>query len=565
MLQKNPTYFYISYTDLYYKLFTFFFILEIMNDVRTIFVNQIGYEVDGNKFAYVRGSQSGNSFFIVDECGKTVFSGKVNEPVKDRVAAEDICAIDFSEFKEEGTFAIKVGDGESVSFKIGCGLFDDLFLSILRYFTLSRCGQEIKMEDEKLLLWNHPACHTGTAKIFGTDETKKVLGGWHDAGDYGRYIVAGTKAVMDLLLAYEAVGKSFKEFDILDEVRFELEWMLQMQREDGAVYHKISCYHFCSFILPQNELDDLVISPISTAATADFAGCLAYASTFYKTIDEKFSKTLLVAAEKAQNYLENHEDELYKNPPEISTGYYGDWNLKDERYFAYAALYSVTKNQKYLEEAIRVRKEAEKIPFNETEPWKVPWCEGFGWSSVAGYGTEILLKNKKDIQNKEIIDYLENSVKTAAEKIFKCVENASFGTCLERFVWGSNGAICDNAHVLLMAYDLTRDERYFEAARKQADYLLGCNPLDVCYVTGFGANSVKNPHHRPSGALKNVMHGMLAGGPSEWLADEVAKANLQNKPPLQCYIDKQGSYCTNEIAIYWNSAFVYLVSRVCLK
>lgn len=536
-----------------------------MKDIGSIFVNQIGYKVDGSKFAYVRGTQAEDTFFIVDECGKKVFSGKVSSPVKDRVAAEDICALNFSEFKKEGAFVIRVGEEESVPFKIGNGIFEDLFLSILQYFTLSRCGQEVKVENDKLLLWNHPICHSGTAKIFGTDKSKKVLGGWHDAGDYGRYIVAGTKTVMDLLLAFESVGNSFSKFDILDEVRFELEWMLQMQREDGAVYHKISCYHFCSFILPQNELDDIVIAPISTSATADFAGCLAYASSFYKFIDESFSKTLLVAAEKAQNYLENHEDELYKNPPEITTGYYGDWNVKDERYFAYCALFSVTKNKKYLEEAIKVRKEAEKIPFNETEPWKVPWSESFGWSSVAGYGTEILLKNKKDIQSKEIVDYLENSVKTAAEKIFKCFDNSSFGTCVEKLVWGSNGAVCDNAHVMLMAYDLTGDERYFEAAKRQVDYLLGCNPLNICYVTGFGTKSVKNSHHRPSGALKNIMPGMLAGGPSEWLADEVAKVKLQNKPPLQCYIDEQGSYCTNEVAIYWNSAFVHLVSRVCIK
>ena len=54
-----------------------------------------------------------------------------------------------------------------------------------------------------------------------------------------------------MLLAYKKCPEKFAAFDLLGEVRFELEWLLQMQREDGAVYHKISCYHFCAFIMPQ--------------------------------------------------------------------------------------------------------------------------------------------------------------------------------------------------------------------------------------------------------------------------------------------------------------------------
>ena len=106
---------------------------------------------------------------------------------------------------------------------------------------------------------SHPDCHSTPAVIYGTDVKKEVNGGWHDAGDYGRYIVAASKTVMDLLLAYEQSAQTFTKFNILDEVRFELEWMLKMQREDGGVFHKVSCYHFCGFINPQDEKDELVI------------------------------------------------------------------------------------------------------------------------------------------------------------------------------------------------------------------------------------------------------------------------------------------------------------------
>ena len=77
-----------------------------------------------------------------------------------------------------------------------------------------------------------------------------------------------------------------------------------MQREDGGVFHKVSCYHFCGFINPQDEKDELVISPVSSTATADFAGCLAFASGFYKESDPAFAKSLMDAALKAEELRE---------------------------------------------------------------------------------------------------------------------------------------------------------------------------------------------------------------------------------------------------------------------
>ena len=524
---------------------------------KSIFINQIGYKPNSTKIAYVRGGLKDEVFFIVDNKGVSVYSGKLNAPVEDRVAGEPICTADFSEFTGTGEYRICMDEAASSVFPIGNGLFDDLYYSILNYFYLSRCGENIEGED-----WSHDACHTGIAEIYGTGLTKNVQGGWHDAGDYGRYVVAGAKTIMDLLLAYEVSGTKFNRFDILKEVRFELEWMLQMQRDDGAVYHKISCYHFCPFILPQLETDKLVLAPVSTAATADFAGCLAYAAQFYEESDKAFAETLVAAAIKAQDYLDTHKDELYKNPPEITTGGYGDWNVMDERYFALCSLYVVTGKKAYLKKAMEIRKTAMGQPIDETAPWKRPWIDAFSWGCVSAYGTEILLKNQDKIEDKTIIDDLKNAIIKEADRIYAVVEKSAFGTGFERAFWGSNGHVSDLAHMLLLANELTGNNKYYEAAKKQFDYILGCNPLNLCYVTGFGKNTVQNPHHRPSGAIGKCMPGMLAGGPAEGLMDEVAKKHLQNKAPLQSFVDLQGSYSTNEVAIYWNSPFVYLVAKI---
>ncbi|MBO4532855.1 MAG: glycoside hydrolase family 9 protein [Treponema sp.] len=554
-----------------------------------LFVNQIGYVLDGTKFAYATGLAGGESFELCSKAdGAVVFTGQSNPPITDRVAGEPVCCLDFSSFKTAGTYFIRVTakDGktaQSEPVNIGTGLYDDIYFSILYYFYLSRCGQDTV--DNKFNKWGHPACHATPAVIYGTDVKKEVNGGWHDAGDYGRYIVAASKAVMDLLMAYEAgncersaVTRHCKRsavtrhcersaaisFDILAEVRFELEWMLKMQRPDGGVFHKVSCYHFCGFINPQDEKDELVISPVSSTATADFAGCLAFASEFYKSSDPAFAKSLMNAALKAWKYLETHDDELFKNPPEITTGGYGDWSSADERYFACAALFLRTGDQTYVSRAMEIRNSIIDKPDNPDFPWINKWHEGFGWGMVAGYGTELFLRAKDKINDDSVVQTLTNSILSHADKLLDRVNKASFGTVLDKVHWGSCGHVCDDAHSLLVAYDLTGRTEYYEAAKKQIDYVLGCNPNNVCYVTGFGANTVKYPHHRPSATLGDAMPGMLSGGPCEGLYDAAAKEKLGplNLPPLRCFIDDWASYSTNEIAIYWNSTLVYVASKL---
>lgn len=531
-----------------------------MNNI--IYINQIGYLPSEKKFAYVYESllNGADSFSLVDSNGKTVYSGKISAGVKDELIDQSVCCCDFSDFSDEGNFTICIGNNKNKNVRIGTSSYNDLYYSVLNYFYMSRCGHEIVDCDK----WSHPACHTDIAEIYGTKETKLVTGGWHDAGDYGRYVVAGSKAVMDLLLAYEYSKDKFNAFDILSEVRFELDWLLQMQREDGGVYHKISCYHFCGFILPQDEKDKIVISPVSTAATCDFAGCLAYASTFYKKEDPAFADKLLKAAVKAQDYVDKHEDEIFSNPPEITTGSYGDWNVSDERYFALCSLFAATGDRSYLNKALEIRSNQKNKTENYQEPWKLNWYEGFSWGCVSGYGSEILLKNQQLVGDRVIVEDIRNGILEIAVKILEDSKKSSFGLSLTKIFWGSNGAVCDHAHIFLLAYDLTGNKEFYDAALKNLNYVLGCNPIDMCYVTKNGVNSPVKPHHRQSGFLNDVMPGMLAGGPSAGLQDAVAKEKLQGKSPLMCYIDDTGSYSTNEIAIYWNSPLVYVIARLAL-
>ena len=525
-----------------------------------IFINQIGYRLLDTKNVFVSKEAKGeaNEFSVCEKAGgKVVFTAALTAAPDDELSGGGYFAGDFSAVQTAGEYYISLGKERSFDFTISDSVYDDVALSTLKYFTDSRCGQGV--------------CHTGIAEVYGTGEKKNVQGGWHDAGDYGRYIVAGTKTVMDLLLAYKKCPEHFaalnggKGFDLLGEVRFELEWMLQMQRKDGAVYHKISCYHFCPFIMPQEEKDQLVLAPVSTSATADFAGCLAYASGFYKAEgpnqDEAFAQALLEAALKAQTYLFSHDDELYINPPEITTGGYGDRDVRDERYFALCSLFAATGEKNYLNQALKIRQDKKRDKGDPKHPWNNGWQEGFGWPFVSGYGTECLL-GVEDLLPADLLAEITIGIISQAEKYLTISNESAFKYCSKFVMWGSNGAICDLAHIMLMAYDLTGRDNFLKAAKAQIDYILGCNPVNYCYVTGAGSKPVVNPHHRPSGASGKVYPGMLSGGPCGALLDAYAKEHLTGRPPLKCFADAQPSYSTNEVAIYWNSAFAYVMARI---
>lgn len=526
---------------------------------KNIFVNQIGYLPNDRKTAFLT-ETAGNQDDTFELCEmsskRVVFTGKIRaknddgSKYIDSNVGEEIFTADFSEFSQEGEYFIRIGEQESFPFEINPQVYKNLYYSALNYFNFSRCGQNI--------------CHTADAEIYGTNETKNVQGGWHDAGDYGRYIVPTAKTVMDLLLAYDSTKEIFTDFDILSEVRFALEWMLKMQREDGAVYHKISCYHFCGFIKPEDEKDKLVISSVSTAATADFAGSLAFASKFYQKDDKEFSQKLLDAALKAQEYLDHHDDEIFINPPEITTGSYGDRHVSDERYFALCALWEATENPEYLKKALEIRENEillSQKKENDAEK-KYFWYDGFGWGLMAGFGTEILINNSHKIDDKVTVQKLKDAVLKNAENCLETAQKSAFLYGSRFYGWGSNGAVCDQAHILMLAYKISGKQEYKTVAKAQIDYVLGCNPLNFCYVTGWGAKSPEHPHHRPSGATKKVMPGMLVGGPCAGLNDEYARTHLANLPALKCYADAEPSYSTNEVAIYWNSSLVYVLSQI---
>lgn len=526
----------------------------------SIITNQIGYQCKDKKIAVFRNVKDTTFQVINVKTEHVVGTFPISEPFHNEYSGEDIALGDFSTVSIPGTYKLRMKECEdSYTFVVDQGVYKPILKDLFRMYYLQRCGCEVTKELGGV--YAHKACHNTLATIYGTDDKIDVTGGWHDAGDYGRYIVAGAVTVADLLYAYETNCTLFeanydipesnsKVPDILSEVRYELEWMLKMQdKKNGGVYHKVTCASFPDFVMPEEETEELIVSPISVTATATFAASMALSVPYYINYDENFSKKCYHAAIKAWDALDNlHIPGGFKNPEGIVTGEYGDCTDTDEIYWAAAELYKLTGDIKY------------HNAFKKMVEQKV-W-HGYGWEDVGSFGNRAYLTTSYPI-DKEIADKITTSIKEEGYKLLQSASKDGYGISIEdNYIWGSNMLIGNMGMLLLDTYNITKDKAYRHAAKAHLDYLLGKNPMGICYVTGHGTVSPKNPHHRPSGAKQQAMPGMLVGGPDCGLHDPKAESALKGMPPAKCYVDDIESYSTNEITIYWNSPLIYLLAEL---
>lgn len=516
-------------------------------------VNQLGYKPDAKKTAVFRNTGGGEFSVVNADTEKIVYTGTMEGPIDNKSAKETNYIGDFSDVTTPGKYIIKAeGLDDSYSFEIGEDIYDDLFNDTIRMLYLQRCGTKVEDTD-----FGHPVCHDSIATVYKTDTKIDVTGGWHDAGDYGRYIVAAAKTVADLLYAYEASPELFTDSvgipesgngtpDILDEVRYELEWMMKMQDQtDGGVYHKVTCDVFPEYVMPEDEVKPLIVMPKSTTSTADFAASMALAYEFYKDVDSEFANKCLAAAEKAYGWAIANPDVLYANPEDVVTGEYGDKNPKDELYWAAAQMYRATGKDSYLADAEAISTKLRK---------------GLDWSTVGDYGNIALLTMDGIDKGSDAYLNAKSIVTSQADDFVAVSDEQAYGVAIESYHWGSNMTIANAGNILGMAYKVTGDEKYMDAANAQLHHLLGINPNGVSYVTGFGTASPQNTHHRPSMVVGKSMPGMLVGGVNSNLEDNAALAYCVDSAPAKCWVDNSESYSTNEITIYWNSPLTYLLA-----
>jgi len=499
--------------------------------------------------------------------------------------------LEWTNWKTKKTYTMN----ESFEFRIDENIYDDAMLAnAVNYYYQNRSGIPIESKyitsgDKDSLA--HPAGHTTDdayvqpkwvkfySNEFDGDKTYSVdgVGGWYDAGDHGKYVVNGGISVWTLQNTYElakAMGTADKYNDgkvmsipensngypdILDEARYELEWMFKMivsskdphwgKSCENFVYHKLHDHKWTGLATKAWEYEKewkttRIVKPPTYAATLNVAACAAQASRLWKDIDPKFSEECLEVAKKTYAAVKNSGDkfkitdakeDIWKTDPQfapldqaIGGGPYGDTYVLDDFYWAGCELFITTGDEEYYNDISTYKNTNDKTGKDKAFSLTTNLGGGenkgsfssFNWGCTSGLGTLSLYLNPdcglKDADKESVT----SSILSAGDDYVEYMHSKNNGMGIpyqgsvftdpnnigndengnpieiEGYEWGSNSFVINNALVMAYAYWASGDDKYLNGAAEAMDYLYGRNGLNFCYVSGYGSHCLTNPHHR---------------------------------------------------------------------
>ncbi|MEU3460345.1 glycoside hydrolase family 9 protein [Streptomyces sp. NPDC006733] len=561
-------------------------------------VNQVGYLPDGPKNGtLVTDTTTAQTWTLKNAGGTAVATGATKPGGTDPTSGQNVQTFDFGSYTTPGSgYTVTIGDEVSEPFSIANDVYSSLRTDSLAYYYHQRSGIAI---DGSLAgaSYARPAGHLNLAPNTGDndvpcqpgvcDYTLDAAGGWYDAGDQGKYVVNGGISVSELMNTYErtltaagadgaALGDGKLKVpergngvpDILDEARWELNFLMEMQVPDGhplsgMAHHKLHDQAWTG--LPQAPEKDgqlRELHPPSTAATLNLAAAGAQCARLFKPYDAAFADRCLTTSTKAWTAAKAHPA-VYADPNDATGGgAYSDSNVTDEFYWAAAELFITTGADTYRQAVLA-------SPLHGDSAAVFP-SDGFSWGSTAALGALDLAAVPNGLTADQL-GIVRTMVTHAADRYAADSQGALYGAPYappgNHYVWGSNSQVLNNAVVLGVANDLTGESKYRNAVLHALDYVLGRNPLNQSYVTGFGERDSHNQHsriwaHQLNADLPSPPAGTLAGGPDSQLEDPTAQSKLTGCAPAMCYIDDIQSYSTNESAINWNAPLAWVASYV---
>lgn len=555
-------------------------------------LNQVGFFPDGPKTAVFItnpacsaevgsgdvGPSAWAAFVLSADLKDTVFKGELGFPVMDPISHQKTRLIDFSAVKDTGNFVLWIpGIGYSYPFHIANEVFLPLARTVAKAYYYQRASMPISSEFGGPLARpeghpdDHVLVHGSAASVDRPEGTfLSSPGGWYDAGDYNKYIVNSGITMGTLLSVCEDFPQLVNHFstdipdtdpgvpDLLEEILYNLRWMLTMQDPaDGGVYHKLTNAQFDPFIMPDKATTPRYVVAKGTCATLDFAAVMAQASRVlgkYPGACPRLKDSCIHAAMKAWAWAKAHPQVYYDQTaisqhfsPAIGTGAYGDRQSADEFVWAGIELYLSTGRAEYKSVIDTLHVGLVGVPT---------------WSDVRTLGLYSLLRpTSLDIPEALLVS-IKKGILAQAQRWVVGLSGTGYHTAMGQnprdYVWGSNSVASNQGVLLLQAYMLTMDKKYYSLALDNLDYILGRNATGYCFVTGVGSHSPMHPHHRISASdgVVDPVPGWMVGGPNPGRQDgSVYPTTIPN----EAYTDQTPAYACNEIAINWNAPLVYLV------
>ena len=549
----------------------------------TVKVNQVAYVPGTPKGATaINSSGAPVAWMVRNAAGTTVASGQTAVRGFDASSGDNVHVIDFSALDTVANgYVLSVAGASSFPFDISADPIRRLRYDALAFFYHQRSGVAIQSQFVGTA-YARPAGHINVAPNRGDNAvacrvncgyTLDVRGGWYDAGDHGKYVVNGGISAWQLINEYErtlyiagadraALGDGTLAIpertngvpDILDEARWEVEFLLKMQVPDGRTFagmahHKIHDQNWTGLPLrPEADPQLRLLSAPTTAATLNLAAVAAQASRVWRVIDPAFSSRTLVAAEKAYAAAKANPNRLADANDGVGGGTYTDNSVIDEFYWAAAELYITTGNTTY-------RNDLSSSTYFRGSGFTQ---QGFDWWWTPGLGDTSLAIVPNGLPASDI-SATRAALVSFADRLLTQANAQGYPAPTARYDWGSNGVVANNAMILALAFDFTSQQKYRAGVYQALDYLLGRNAFAQSFISGYGEKASRNQHHRfwanqLNGSMPNPPPGSLAGGPNTGLQDPVAMARVTGCRPQKCYLDDINAWSLNEVAINWNAA-----------
>ena len=571
--------------------------------VRAVRVNQVGYPAGWPVRATVATDAVGPlRWHLLDATGHPTTSGETTVHGIDTAAGEPVHTISFPATADGEGWTLSVGGVRSEPFALGAPAahhYQALAVDARKFLYHQRSGTPIAVPYVEAR-YARPAGHTDVRPNRGDGAVscdrpecpnRRVLrltngcrghdlrGGWYDAGDHGKYAVTTAITAWFLQHAHErdrtAVGPSLNIPesgngipDQLDEARWGLEFLLAAQLpatdpQAGMVFHAVHDVRWTGLPLrPDQDREPRIARRPSTAATFGLAAAAAQAARVWEPYDPVFAARCATAAKRAWTAATTSQPSYATAVGVDGGGPYDDTDVRDERYWAAVELSALTGTDVYRYEVHRTSLDVHSalragFDWRHTAPLGLlTLAAGPGWTAGADAGAA------------------RTSLVTAADQHLATIARQGHGTpyapASGQYEWGSNARVLAHALVLGAAADHSRQQRYSDGERACLDYLLGRNATGASQVTGYGTDTVTQPHHRFFAQALDPTYpppppGIVVGGPNSGLEDPVAARARRDAPPQRSWVDHIGSWATNEVTIGWNAALSVVTGRVATR
>lgn len=496
----------------------------------------------------------------------------------------------------------------SYTFRIAPDVYNDALKYALRMYYFQRCGTPKAMPYALNNNYTDIACHEGALQDLDCRDvtnpvaatSRDLSGGWHDAGDYNKYTNFTLAAVHYLLGAYEQKPAAFGDAnsipesgngtpDILDEVKWELDWLLKMQNPDGSALMKVSTQGFTGGTPPSTETQQRLYGAAASSATRTVCSEFAHAAILFRALNDPamqtYGDTLLARAELAWNWLQaNTAYSNYANTgfssanPEVSS-----YDQEATKFTAAVYLYAATNNTSY----------RSYVDNNYTNLHPLQWTYWYPFESV--YQDALLyycsVPGATTATVNAIISNCIASVLNNNSDLLPAYtsQNDPYRAYMkdQDYVWNNNqfkaetGSVYANMNRFNL--DAPNQTNYRDAAEGYVHYFHGTNATGFCFLTNgaaFGADhSILQIYHGWFGdgtifdstaSYIGPPPGYITCGVNAFYNPDAAYSGPpisppQNQPVQKCYKDWNTSWPENswevtEVGIYTNAAYIKLLS-----